>query len=316
MSGVKYTLMILLVALVQACSTVSLFGEVADTTLSNVPDKTVLKHLHYLSSDALNGRRIGTTGGKLAQDYIARQLKFNEIEPLGHSYFSAVEIESVYKKSQGNNVIGLIKGKEFPNRFIVLSAHFDHIGSKGRKVYNGADDNASGTAALLYYAKLLKQSPLRYSVILLFIDGEEANLHGANAFIEQNPMLLSNIILNINIDMIAGSARTKKLRYISRGLEGILNKDKILALQEQDYPIKLVKGFRHSMRREEQNVRWEVASDHGAFYRQKIPFIYFGVGIHKNYHQPTDTYENINQPFFLSAVAVIYHQINFIAQNL
>ena len=316
MISLKSYLVIILIVFSSACSIANHTEKSRLYKLNNAPDELVLKHLHYLSSDALNGRRIGTAGGKLAQDYIVRQLQFDNIKPLAKNYLSAFSFNSLFKSTQGHNVVGYIKGTEFPNSFIVLSAHFDHIGSQGSKIFNGADDNASGTAALLYYAKRLKESPLRYSVVLLFTDGEELNLKGANAFVKQNPQLLSNIVLNINLDMIAGTANTKHLRYISRGLDKVLARDKILALQQQAYPIQLKSGFRPSNRRDQKNIKWEISSDHGVFYRQKIPFIYYGVGNHKNYHQTTDSYENINQAFFIAAVAVIYHQIGFIDRNL
>ena len=312
MISLKHDLMIIVIILSVACSSpISI-----EKTLYEQPDELVLQHLRYLSSDALNGRRFGTKGGKLAQDYIVKQLTKNQIKPMNGSYLSAFSIESLFKSRQGSNVIGFIKGVEFPNSFIVLSAHFDHIGGQGSKIYNGADDNASGTAALLYYAKRLKASPLRYSVILLFTDAEEENLKGAQAFIKQYPQILANIVLNINLDMIAGTTNTKRLRYISRGLDRVLARDKILALSQQSYPIPLKIGFKQAGRREQNKIKWQIASDHGRVYRHKIPFIYYGVGNHINYHQTSDNYENINRSFYLAAVEVIYHQINFIDQNL
>jgi len=307
----KKYLVLIVITLSSACSTNSTTAKVAPE-----PSEPVLRHLRYLSSDSLQGRRIGTKGGKLSQDYIVSQLKKNNIKPLANEYLAPFSIAGIFNAIQGHNVVGLVEGSEFTDRFIVLSAHFDHIGSHGNNIYNGADDNASGTSALLYYAKKLQQSPLRYSVILLFTDGEEVNLNGAKAFIKQNSTLLANIVLNINLDMLAGSATTKYLRYISRGLNELLGEDKILALQQQHYAIQLKKGFRQASRRESKKIKWPIASDHGAFYHQKIPFIYYGVGSHKNHHQTSDTYENINRHFFITAVEVIYQQITFIDQNL
>ena len=280
------------------------------------PKEAVLKHLQYLSSDKLQGRRIGTKGSKLSQDYIVDQLKKNNIKSLSTQYLVPFSIPGLFNSTQGHNVIGLIKGKEFPNKFIVLSAHFDHIGGRDNKIYNGADDNASGTSALLYYAKKLQHSPLRYSVIVLFTDGEEVNLNGAKAFIKQNALILDKIVLNINLDMIAGNAKTKYLRYISRGITDLLGTEKALAFEQKNYALQLKQGFRQRNQCADKNIKWQLASDHGVFYRQSIPFIYFGVGCHKNYHQITDTYENINRAFFLSAVNIIYQQIQFIDQNL
>ena len=308
----KSYFLLIVISLSNACSVEN--SGVSHTV--NVPKEAVLQHLYYLSSDALKGRKIGTKGGKLAQNYIVSQLEQHNIAPLSENYFATFTIKNRFKYIRGKNVIGVIKGTKFPNRFIVLSAHFDHIGSKGRQIYNGADDNASGTSALLHYAKLIKQTPLRHSVIVLFTDGEEENLTGAKAFIRENTELLPDILLNINLDMLAGTGSTKKLHYISRGLKQVLTPDKIIALRQQNYAIPFKKGFRRQSHGAEKFIRWELASDHGAFYKQKIPFIYYGVGLHKHYHQTTDVYENINQTFFLLAVAAIYQQISFVDQNL
>lgn len=286
---------------------------------AHVPNSRLLQDLHYLSSDELKGRKVGTDGSARTQEYLIKQLSKAHIEPFGQQYLAPFVIDGMFKSIQGNNVIALVPGREVPDKFIVLSAHFDHIGGHGGRIYNGADDNASGTSALLHYASKLKKSPLRYSVILLFTDGEEVNLKGANAFVEQNSELIANIMLNINIDMIAGNSKTKRLRYISRGLDTLLSEQALnkLASQRQQAPIPIKKGFRQlGYDKQNNNVKWEVASDHGVFYRQKIPFIYFGVGTHSNYHQTSDTYNNVNHTFFEHAVDTIYQQLAFIDQNL
>lgn len=286
---------------------------------TNTPNTSLLKDLHYLSSDKLEGRKVGTAGGELTQKYIIKQLKEANVEPFGNQYLAPFLIEGIFSDTQGSNIVAIVPGTQHSERFIVLSAHFDHIGGRGSRIYNGADDNASGTSALLHYAELIEKSPLRYSVILLFTDGEEANLKGANAFIEQNSLLMDSILLNINIDMIAGASTTKKLRYVSRGLDTILTQEKLTkySAQQQQAPVTIKKGFKQLGRNSQDNkIKWEVASDHGAFYRQKIPFIYFGVGTHKNYHQTSDTYDNVNHAFFIKAVDTIYQQITFIDQNL
>lgn len=282
------------------------------------PSSSLLQHIYYLSSDNLQGRKVGTHGSKLTQDYLVAQLLKEKIKPFGKGYLAPFSIDGVFNAIQGNNVIGLVPGTKYPDKYIVLSAHFDHLGGQGSRIYNGADDNASGTSALLHYAKLLKQSPLRYSVILLFTDGEEANLKGANAFVHQNSNLLTKIILNINIDMIAGNKKTKRLHYISRDLETLLNDEQVTAYlkQQQQAPVKIKKGFKQRGRTLYNKISWKTASDHGAFYQKKIPFIYFGVGTHCNYHKVSDIYDNINHQFFIKAVDAIYQQIIFLDRNL
>jgi Zn-dependent M28 family amino/carboxypeptidase len=309
---VQQLLLFILIALSSGCS----LDNRSDKQMTTAPESTLLKHLFYLSSDDLEGRRVGTQGGQLAQNYIVSQLQDYGIKPLGNTYLAPFTISGLFKDIQGSNVIGVIPGSKFPDQFIVLSAHYDHIGGRNSKIFNGADDNASGTAALLEFGKRLQQSPLRFSVILLFTDAEEVNLKGAKAFIAQNSSLLANIVLNVNLDMIGGSATTKHLRYISRGLEQLVGTDTVLALKQQESTVSLKKGFRQQSGRESTNINWKLASDHGVFFRENIPFIYYGVGVHKNYHQITDTYQNINQQFFINAANAIYQQLIFIEQNL
>ncbi len=309
---IKQVLLFLFIALTSGCS----LDNRADIKITTAPESTLLKHLFYLSSDDLKGRRVGTRGGQLAQNYIVSHLQEYGIKPLGNTYLAPFTVSGLFKDIQGSNVIGVIPGSKFENQFIVLSAHFDHIGGRNSKIYNGADDNASGTSALLEFGRRIQQSPLRYSVILLFTDAEEANLKGAKAFIAQNSPLLSHIVLNVNLDMIGGSATTKHLRYVSRGLDQLVGTDNVLALKQQEYGVSLKKGFGQQSGRESTNINWKLASDHGVFFRAKIPFIYYGVGVHKNYHQTTDTYQNINQRFFINAANAIFQQLIFIEQNL
>jgi Zn-dependent M28 family amino/carboxypeptidase len=292
------------------------FSEMSQSSVAVEP--SLLQHLQYLSSDRLQGRKVGSYGNELTQQYLVEQLTKEHVLPFGESYLAPFLIDGILTSTVGNNVVALVPGSEYSDKFIVLSAHFDHLGGHGNQIFNGADDNASGTSALLHYAKLLKKSPLRYSVILLFTDGEEANLKGAKAFVKQNQHILSNIILNINVDMIAGSQQTKKLRYISKGLSTILSSKQLSAYitQQQQATIKIKKGFRRERNSLDNNIKWQLASDHGAFYRKNIPFIYFGVGTHNNYHKTSDTYDNINQPFFIKAVESIYQQIIFLDRNL
>ena len=286
---------------------------------SSMPSTSLLQHLKYLSSDNLQGRKVGSIGGKATQKYLVEQLSKENISPLSKGYLAPFQIGGLFNSMQGNNVVALIPGSEFPNKFIVLSAHFDHLGNHGGEIFNGADDNASGTAALLHFGKMLSASPLRYSVILLFTDGEEANLKGAKAFVEEYKHLLSDIVLNINVDMIAGNRKTKRLQYMSRGLNTLLNDVQLSAYIEhqKQASVKIKKGFRQARHSNpDNNIKWEVASDHGAFYRKGIPFIYFGVGTHSNYHKTSDTYENVNHQFFTKAVDSIYQQLIFLDQNL
>ncbi|PKG80769.1 peptidase M28 [Colwellia sp. 75C3] len=283
-------------------------------------DSTVLEHLQVLSSDEFLGRKFASKGSVKSQSYLVATLTDLNVAAFKKSYRHSFEKSGFFQSEQGTNIIAYIPGTDHVDEYIVLSAHYDHLGIKRNKVYNGADDNASGTAALLHYAKRLAKKPLKYSVILLFTDGEEVNLLGAKAFIEQQKNLLSKVKLNINLDMIAGSKRTKKLRFISRNLPQILSPDNLSELSKLQQEFKtnscahLTAGFRNRRSSGSSLTRtnWLMASDHGVFNKAGIPILYFGVGTHKNYHSELDDFDNINKIFYLAAIDIIFQQLIYI----
>jgi len=307
--------------LVQACSSPSQVQH-KDTRIKPYLDSQQVEelsiHLARLSSDEMAGRKFSSVASKEAQYYIISSLIEDNVKPFKGKFRHPFVRKSIFSNKSGTNIIGYVEGNTFPNQYIVISAHYDHLGKKGKKIYNGADDNASGTAALLAFSQLIAKNPLKNSVIFLFTDGEELNLSGAKSFIKQQKLLLPQIRLNINIDMIAGSKSTSKLHFIDNRLEEILSADNITRLKTlaKQLSIKLKRGFKRDSTNNYKRVNWINASDHGPFNYNHIPFIYFGVGVHQNYHTPDDTYENLNLPFYIQACQSIFHYISFFDQNI
>jgi Zn-dependent M28 family amino/carboxypeptidase len=283
-----------------------------------IEQKSLFDHLHYLSDDNLLGRKVGSEGNRAAQRYIIKTLTNMEIKSFNDEYRHSFYIKKSLETISANNVIAIIPGKSVPEKYIVLSAHFDHIGFKRTKIFNGADDNASGTSALLSIGEQLSKNPLNHSVILLFTNSEESHLKGAKAFVRDHADIMKQVKLNVNLDMLAGSKSTTRLNYISRGLENIISDENLSRFKFQNYSFKIDihQGFKRKRFRTNHNINWKMASDHGAFYQAKIPFIYFGVGTHINYHKTTDTYENVNLPLFYHATNAIYHQVMFLDQHM
>ncbi|KGJ95897.1 M20/M25/M40 family metallo-hydrolase [Colwellia psychrerythraea] len=290
------------------------------TVFNDEANQSVLEHLKTLSSDEFSGRKFSSKTIIHSQSYLVATLEELGVSAFKNNYRHSFQQSGLFQNKQGTNIIGYVPGTLYRDRYIVLSAHYDHLGIKRNKIYNGADDNASGTAALLHYAKLLKQAPLKHSIILLFTDGEEVNLLGAKAFINDQESLLTNFKLNINLDMIAGSKRTKRLRFISKNMDKILpshNLAQFINFQsylKENSNVNLTAGFKRSrgVGSSINRTNWLMASDHGVFNKAGIPFIYFGVGVHKNYHSERDDYANINHDFYLSAVDVIFQQLSFL----
>jgi len=168
------------------------------------PGDFALEDVGMLSSDAMQGRGIGTEGSIDARLYILGRMREIGLEPTDQAFpfrkKDGTEIEGV-------NVMARIAGTEPGGRAIVVTAHYDHLGVRDGQIYNGADDNASGVAGALAVAEAFKARPPKHDVWIVFLDGEESGLRGARAFVEAPPIPLASIALNINFDMLSKNAR-------------------------------------------------------------------------------------------------------------
>jgi len=274
-----------------------------------------------LSSNDFQGRKVGTIGNFKAQIYIKNALIKLQIPPFVKRYFHPFVKYKTFSTITGTNVIAKVEGTTYKNEYIVLTAHFDHLGARGNTIYNGADDNASGTAALLALAKKIKQSPLKHSVIFIFTDGEESGLLGSKAFINQQKQFLEHIKVNINLDMIAGSMQTTTLHYIEKRLKKILplSSYKDFKNKKNTSTIRVKRGFQQFGKSKLMGggkINYVNASDHSPFNRAKIPFVYFGVGTHVNYHTKNDDFAHANLKFYLRSYCYISNQIMFIDRSI
>lgn len=255
----------------------------------------LLKNVEILSSDTFEGRRTGTKGALKAKDYIIKELNGLNSKPLTESFEQKFSFSSRQKDYPGINILGLIEGAEKPEQYIVISAHYDHEGIKNGQIYNGADDDASGVSALLAFAEYFQKNPPKHSVILAFFDAEELGLQGSRYYVENTIVSIEQIKLNINLDMVSRSDKNEL--YITGARD---NKafETIILNQKSPDEFKFLMG--HDGKDGKQN--WTFSSDHGSFFRKGIPFLYFGVEDHKDYHRPTDDYENIHPEFYKLAV--------------
>lgn len=249
--------------------------------------------LRMLAHDSMGGRAPGTPGSAAARRIIVGALAEAAVAPLGGSYEHAFAWEA----GRGVNVIGLVPGTEASST-IVLTAHYDHVGVRDGDIFNGADDNASGTATVLEIARLVALEPLRSTLVVALLDAEEVGLQGARAFVADPPVPLENA-LNVNLDMVARSAgllwaagafHTPALRPV---LESVA----------AGAPMTLRLG--HDRPGAPEGDDWTQSSDHGPFHDEGIPFVYFGVEDHPDYHRPTDDFERVDPGEFLASVRTI-----------
>lgn len=259
---------------------------------------SLLYHVKTLSSDAFEGRRTGTTGAEKAKDYIIERYKNLNVQPFVSGYEQPFSFEARGNSYNGVNILGYIKGSAKPENYIVISAHYDHEGVKNGEIYNGADDDASGTSALFAFAEYFKNHPPKHSVILAAFDAEELGLQGSKYFVENPTIPLENIKLNLNIDMVGRNDKDEL--YVTGTIHNDTLKSVIANFKTQK-GITLLMG--HDGNDGRQN--WTFASDHGPFHMKKIPFLYFGEEDHKDYHKPTDDFEYIQPEFYKTAVETI-----------
>jgi Zn-dependent M28 family amino/carboxypeptidase len=208
------------------------------------------------------------------------------------------------------NVIGRCAGTDPSLPVIVLSAHYDHLGVRNARLYPGADDNASGTAAILELAAQCVAVPFRRDLVIAAFDAEEGGLNGARAFVTAGLVPKDRIAVNVNLDMVARGDKGEI--YIS----GMQHHPALKALLEPvaaKAPVRV--RFGHDEPGSGDN-DWTLQSDHGEFHKMGVPFVYFGVEDHPDYHQPTDTADKINPEFFVKAVVMIHDALRALDAGL
>ena len=271
----------------------------------SVDDKKLIKHIAYLSADEMKGRKTGTAENEMAREYIIEEMKSSGLNTLYPDFTEEFRFQSRRegKTLVGKNVIGFVPGTE-SKKIIVITAHYDHVGvgkvnAEGDSIFNGADDNASGTAALLEMAKYFAQNPPKHSLLFAALDGEEMGLQGAKALVADFPHDLDQIVLNINMDMIS---RNEKGELYASGTYH--HPDLKAILEEASQGKKPELKFGHDLPGTGSD-DWTKSSDHGAFFEKDIPHIYFGVEDHEDYHKQSDEFKNIDPQFLIEATNLI-----------
>lgn len=277
-----------------------------------IDSAAMLQDARVLSADDMEGRGTGTPGIEKARAYLTDRFRQVGIRPFGASYdqaYSGRNRRGV--EVSGTNLVGYLPGTGPEQRYLVITAHYDHLGIRDGRIYNGADDNASGTAALLALAEYLGQHPTRHPVIFAAFSGEELGMMGSEGFVRTPPVPLSTIALNINMDMVSRSTRneinvlgTWHYPFLRPWLEPLSGR--------AGGPI-LVFGHDAPEPRKDD---WTFRSDHAPFHRAGIPFVTFGGNDHPDYHRPTDDIERINPVFYVRTVEMITRVVTVLDDRL
>lgn len=254
---------------------------------------TLIQDIRTLASPEFAGRKPGTEGHQKAASYIVHRF-----ENLGLNHYGAGYVDTfAFRDNElGQNIIGYLPGHT--KEAIVISGHYDHLGERDGQLYLGADDNASGAAALLALAAYFSEQQPHYTLIFAAFDAEESGLQGARAFVENPPLPLEDIVLNVNMDMI--SRNDNKELYAAGGFH-YPHLLPLLDIPNERVTLRTGHDNPAMGRRDD----WTNQSDHAVFHRLGIPFVYFGVEDHPDYHTPNDTFENIQPEFYYHAVQII-----------
>jgi Zn-dependent M28 family amino/carboxypeptidase len=266
------------------------------------PGAHALDDVRILSADNMEGRGVGTPGGAKARAYIVKRFGQIGLRPQGATFERPFTFKPKFgfREVTGVNLVARIEGTSSSDKVLVVSAHYDHLGVRKGQVYNGADDNASGIAGLLAVAEAFKARPPRHTVLIVAFDGEESGLRGAKAFVAAPPVPLASIGLNVNFDMISKNAKNQL--YVSgAGPQPYLKP--VLDGVARTAPVKLLLGHDTDAQGKENN--WTQQSDQGPFAAAGVPWVYFGVEDHPEYHQPTDDFATVPQDFFKHAVTTV-----------
>lgn len=254
----------------------------------------LLHDIQQLSDDRMSGRETATAGAQLARHYIQQRFSDLGLTALKANFNHPFSYRTGFSDKDGINLVAELKGCTQPDFYIVITAHYDHLGIIAGKVYNGADDNASGVATMLALAELLTTQPCpHYSYLFVATDAEESGLFGAKAFVASPPVALQHIVLNLNLDMLSRGERANQLYlYGAFSLPGVAD-----YLKTQQFSVKLKLRKRGKGFRGQNQLDWANASDHAPFRRSGIPFLFFGVDSHKDYHTPQDDWQRINPAY-------------------
>jgi Zn-dependent M28 family amino/carboxypeptidase len=257
----------------------------------------VREDVAVLASARLEGRSAGTPGADTAANFIARRFwelglraafRSSECDAKGAcrpSYLQAVQSPDFVTANIGAVVPGTDSSRR--NEYIAIAAHYDHIGRMSggpadsappNTIHPGADDNASGTAAMLELARRFTERPLKRSVILLAFGAEEFGLVGSRVFVENPPFDLHKIDVALNLDMLG---RLRKNRLQVFGAEGKLKS--IVERANTDPRFSLVTKPKSTGR-----------SDDFSFASHRVPALHFTTGEHADYHRATDTVDRVD----------------------
>lgn len=287
--------------------------------LETISASELKTHLYIVAGDEMEGRNTGEPGQKKAGKYLISQYEKIGISypKEGNGWYQKVPSEFMSrafspKLNDSENIWAFIEGTEKPDEILVISAHYDHVGMKNGEVYNGADDDGSGTVALLELAKAFKKAkdegngPKR-SILFLHVTGEEHGLHGSRYYSEHPLFPLKNTIADLNIDMIGRRDEKHKDNgnYIYLiGSDRLSSELHAISENANKKYTKLELDYKYNDRNDPEKIYYR--SDHYNFAKNGIPSLFYFNGVHEDYHKASDTPDKIEYDLLQKRTQLVF----------
>ena len=331
----KFNVILLLVNISLGCSQQDISNKYAET----ITQEELKNLLEIYSSDEFEGRQTGKYGDELAANFLRDFYLKNDIQPAYNTdnYFQKYQLNlpgEMYTRNYSfpktlraydkyasgenfvdtQNVASVIIGETYPNSYVIFTGHLDHVGVDGNEVYNGADDNGSGTVSILEIAQAFQNAikdgirPKR-SIVFLHVSGEEEGLLGSEYYVNNSLYPIENTFVNINLDMIGRTDPTRGYEeedYIySIGSDRITKKLKRITENTNRNTINLKLDYRFDVPNDPND--FYERSDHFNFAKKNIPVVFFFSGTHEDYHGPGDTADKIRYDLLSKRARLIFH---------
>ncbi|MGB7203154.1 MAG: M20/M25/M40 family metallo-hydrolase [Pyrinomonadaceae bacterium] len=326
---------------------VSVSAQKAQPARVDALETNLRRHVTYLASDKLEGRRTGERGATYAAGYVANQFARMRLKPGARSAngkpsymqsFSYTPVRNPHADAPeptkgviatnakaGYNIIGILDGHDrvLKNEAIVIGAHYDHLGRGGQgslaanstEIHHGADDNASGTAAIIELARqFAKEKKNKRTIIFIAFSGEEDGLFGSKFYVNNPVFPLDKTVAMINLDMVGrlndkkltiggiGTASEWKSMVENKNPQHVTSSGTVVTGSNQPFSISSAAKSVFTLQLNEDGFG---PSDHSSFYGKQIPVLFFFTGTHLDYHKPSDTADKINYVGLQQIVAYV-----------
>lgn len=302
----SYFILPLALALFQSCAVnMSYSGSAFKKSFNSITADELKTHLYVVAGDEMEGRDTGSEGQKKAGRYLIGEYQKMDIShPKSMtSFYQPLSSEALKGRRvalpPSDNILAFIEGTEKPSEVIVISAHYDHVGMKNGEIYNGADDDGSGTVALLELAEAFQiakkagNGPKR-SILFLHVTGEEHGLLGSKFYAENPVFPLANTVADLNIDMIGRCDAEncgKDYVYVI-GSDMLSTELKKINEKANNETVKLELNYKYDDPNDKNRLYYR--SDHYNFAKNGVPVAFYFDGIHEDYHKPSDTPDKID----------------------